>query len=155
MQLRITKLSLPVKLCRKCICGNHRTQNTARKQRIYRLSLLTHKRYHYLQDYLIWRKAYRLQLQTLETPSLIERNESLLHAVLRCRVGVILSNNGPRNNTELRHIFQYRLFVPHYVTIVTDIFIWFPSKRTTIQWPDIPTKTMPCLTNYIKILTKS
>jgi hypothetical protein len=37
MQLRIAKLSLPIKLHRKCTCGTpeSRPQNTARKQRIY------------------------------------------------------------------------------------------------------------------------
>jgi hypothetical protein len=82
---------------------------------------------HYLKDYLIWRQAYRLQLRTLQTPSLPERNDSLLQqAMLQRRLNVMLSDKGPRNNTELKHIFQHRSFVPHYVTIVTDILIWFP-----------------------------
>ena len=87
-------------------------------------TLLTKKRYHYLQDYLNGRQAYRLQLLTLQTPSLTERKNSLLQqAVLQCRLGVILSDNGRRNNAELKHIFQYRSFVHHYVTIVTDIHL--------------------------------
>jgi len=40
MQLRVTKLSLPVKLYRKCVCGNNESspQNTAQKQWIWRHS---------------------------------------------------------------------------------------------------------------------
>lgn len=155
MELRIIKLSLPVKLHRKRVRGTSesRPQNTARTQWIERHSLLTQKRYHYLQDHLIWRQAYQLQLKTLQTPSLSERNDSLLQqAVLQRKLGVILSDNGPRNNTELKQTFQYRSFVPHYVTIVSGIFIWIPSKPKTIKWPNIPTKN---LTNWIKILTKS